>query len=181
MYGLRVVTPPTAEPVTLAEVRAHARIDTTADDATLASYILAARQHIENITGRALAVTTFEMTLEDFDDDEIDLPRAPVSSIVSVTYTDVNGAAQTMPAADYTLDATSFVPRLLLGYGKSWPGVRGEPGDVRIQFVAGEVQPPAPLRHAVMLLAATWHENRETPPDNPAVDALIAPYRINWF
>lgn len=181
MYGLRVIEAATAEPVTLAECRSHTRIDTTADDATLAAYIIAARQHVENVTGRVLAVSTLEMTLDDFGCAEIVLPRAPVASIVSVTYTDSAGAAQTVAGADYILDATRLVATLQPAYGKSWPSTRGTPGNVKIQFVAGEAQPPAPLRHAVMLLAATWHENRETPPENPAVDALIAPYRINWF
>lgn len=181
-YGLRIVTPPTAEPVTLAEARAQMRVDITTDDATLAGYIIAARQHVENMTGRALAVATFEMSLEDFPcEDEILLPRAPVSSIVSVTYTDTAGATQTMSAGDYALDTTTFVPQVVLGYGKTWPPTRGTDSNVRIQFVAGEVQPPQPLRLAVLLLAATWNEHRETPPENPAVEALIAPYRINWF
>lgn len=181
MYGLRLVTGPTAEPVSLSEVRAQSRIDSTIDDPTLAGYILGARSYLEAVTGRVMVPQTFEMTLDAFPCWEVQLPRAPVASIVSVAYTDFAGAPQTVSSADYILDATTFVARLMPAYGKTWPTSRGTAGNVKIQFVAGEAQPPQPLRQAILLLVATWNENRETPPENPAVDALIAPYRLTWL
>lgn len=180
-YGLRTVTPPTAEPVTLAEARAHARIDTVTDDAGLAARILAARQYIEQVTGRALLTQTLELSLDDFPCGEIALPRAPVASIVSVTYTDTAGATQTVSASDYTLDGNSLPPRLVPAYGKVWPSSRGDVGNVKVQFVAGETAAPRPIVQAILLLVADWNENRETPSANPAVDALLAPYRTFWF
>jgi uncharacterized phiE125 gp8 family phage protein len=181
MYGLRVVTGPTTEPVSLAEVRAQARIDATTDDPTLAGYIVAARQYVEQATGRALLPQTFELTLDGFLPWAIELPRAPVSSIVSVSYLDAAGATQTVSASDYILDATRLAPQLTPAFNKVWPATRGTAGNVKIQFIAGEAQPPAPLRAAILLLVAQWNENREAPPENPAVDALLAPYRINYL
>lgn len=179
MYGLTVITPATQEPVSLAEVRAQAHIDVVTDDATLAGYIIAARQWIEHVTGRALAVQTFEMTLDAFPRWTIHVPRAPVASITSITYIDTAGAVETV--SDYLLDASRHVPIITPAYGKSWPSSRGDAGNVKIRFVAGETQPPQPLRHAVTLLVSHWNENREAPPDNPAVDALISPYRLQFL
>ena len=179
MYGLRVVTPATQEPVSLAEARSQARIDVVTEDATLAAYIVAARQWLELATGRALPVQTLEMSLDCFPRCQITLPRSPVASITSITYTDTDGATQTVSAADYLLDAARHVPIITPAYGKAWPPSRGDAGNVKVRFVAGESQPPEPLRHALLLLVAQWHENREAPPANPAVDALIAPYRLH--
>ena len=181
-YGLRTVTPPTAEPVTLAEARAHACIDTTTDDAGIAARILAARQYVESVTGRALLTQTLELSLDDFPcDGLIELPRTPVASIVSVAYLDSAGASQTVSASDYVLDANSLPPRLVPAYGKSWPSTRGTVGNVKVQFVAGETAAPRPIVQAILLLVADWNENREKPDANPAVDALLAPYRTFWF
>lgn len=180
-YGLRIVTPPTYEPVTLAEARAHSRVDTVEDDAGLAARILAARQYIETVTGRALITQTLELTLDDFPCDVIELPRQPVASIVSVTYLDAAGATQTVSASDYLLDSTTLVARLVPVYGKSWPSTRRTAGNVKVQFVAGETQAPRPIVQALLLLVADWNENRETPGDNPAVDALLSPYRTFWL
>lgn len=174
-YSLRVITPPTAEPVSLAELRSQARIDSGIDDPTLAGYLMAGRQWIESVTGRCMALQTLEVTLDEFPPGAIVLPRGPVSSVVSITYTDGNGSPQTL--ATYTLEGQRLAP----AYGESWPATRATMGAVRVQFVAGEAQPPEPMRHALLLMAAHWNENREAPPANPAVDALLAPYTLNFF
>lgn len=179
MYGLTVITPATQEPVSLAEARAQARIDHVVDDASLAGYILAARQWVEQVTGRALAVQTLELSLDSFPCGAITLPRAPVASITSITYTDSAGVTQTVPATDYLLDAARPIPVVVPAYGKAWPASRGDAGNVKVRFVAGEAQPPQPLRQALLLLVSQWNEEREAPSANPAVDALIAPYRLH--
>lgn len=47
-------TPPSAEPLTLAEVKAHLRLDGSDEDALLASLISTAREHLERETGLCL-------------------------------------------------------------------------------------------------------------------------------
>ncbi len=46
-----IITPPAAEPLTLAQVKAHLRLDGNADDALLTSLIAAARRYLEATTG----------------------------------------------------------------------------------------------------------------------------------
>lgn len=56
---LRVVTPATAEPVSVEDVKLHLRVTHSADDALLASQITAAREHVEAFTGLALVAATY--------------------------------------------------------------------------------------------------------------------------
>src|SRR4051794_38841367 len=56
------------EPVSLADVKAQCRIETanSDEDALLANYITAARQHIETLTGQVLVRRTFTDAFERF-------------------------------------------------------------------------------------------------------------------
>ena len=177
MYGLRVITPPTIEPVTLPEARRQCSIDDVGDDAILAGYILAERQWIEQVTGRAIMTQTLEMTLDDFPSGEILLPRQPVASIVSISYTDTAGSPQTV--ASYQLDATQLIARLAPAYGASWPSTRGTPGNVKVRFIAGESQAPAPIKAAILLRVQAQYTREPKDSDmlTGAADALLSPYR----
>jgi len=91
----KVVTPVATEPVTLAEARLQCKVDAddTTHDALITGLITAAREFAEHYTGRALAPQTLEAALDAFtDDDYIDLPMPPVSSVTSIKYTDTAGA-----------------------------------------------------------------------------------------
>lgn len=180
-YGLRVITGPTSEPVSIAEVRQHCRIDATDDDAGIARRILAARTYVEQVTERAIPVQTLEITMDDFPVGTIELPRAPVASVTSIKYTDANGAQQTVSASDYVLDSSTVLPRVALAFGKSWPATQQTAGNVIIRFVAGEDQAPEPIRQAILVLVAAWDENRAAFDPIPGVDALLAPYRACWL
>ena len=70
-------TAPAAEPVTLGMLKDHARISTEADEAHIEGLLLpAARQTVENETGRQLITATWKIYLDDFLD-EIVLPHPP--------------------------------------------------------------------------------------------------------
>jgi len=189
-YGLQVVTEPTAEAVPLAMARAQCQIDGADHDAVLTTYILAARAYVESITGRALMAQTLRMTIDEFPDEPLDLPRGPVSSVSSVTYLDSAGATQTVSASTYVVDTNSIPARLALADGASWPTPAVRPGAVAINFVAGGTLDtvPEPLRHAILMLVAHWHANREAVSVGGNVtsiplgfDALVAAYRLSWL
>lgn len=188
---LRVVTPPASEPVTLAEAKAHLRLEGTDDDTYVSVLIQAARQHIEEVCWRGVVTQTREAVLERFPDcDAVALPGGNLASISSVTYTDADGAEQTLDAGVYGADTVSVPGRLVLAYNESWPSIRCQWDAVRVQYVVGwaVADVPAPIKQALLLLVSQLYEHR-TPeitgaivsPVRFAVDALLAPYRlVRW-
>ncbi len=61
------LTPPVGEPLTLAETKAHLRIDSSAEDDLLASLIRTAREHLERETGLCADLArTFRLYLDDW-------------------------------------------------------------------------------------------------------------------
>jgi hypothetical protein len=83
--ALKLITAPIAEPLTLAEAKAHLRVDESDDDALIEALIVAARQGAEHITQRALMPQTWELALDQFES-EIRLPKAPLASVIGVKY-----------------------------------------------------------------------------------------------
>ncbi|HVW36055.1 MAG TPA: head-tail connector protein [Pirellulales bacterium] len=64
--NLTLVTPPAAEPVTLAEAKLHARINLTDDDDLVSALIVAARRYCEAFTRRQFVTATWNMVLDTF-------------------------------------------------------------------------------------------------------------------
>lgn len=184
-----LVNAPTAEPVSLAEAKLHLRVDDNADDALIAALITAARQHAEHDTRRPLVTQTWKLALDAFPDDVVTLDHAPVSAVVSVVYTDPDGASQTLGAGAYELDAITEPCRLVPAYGSSWPATRSQINAVAITYTCGYGAPeavPESIKRWMLLRIGALYENREevltgraiTLAPLPFVDALLAPYRL---
>jgi uncharacterized phiE125 gp8 family phage protein len=182
-----LVTPPAIEPVTLAEARAHLRIDGTDDDDYLAAMISAARMQVETGIRRVLIDQTWRICRDDWPSaGRLDLPIGPVRSIASVVAWTADGEQVVFAASTYALDAASTPARLKLAASPP-PGLRAMNG-LEIDLVAGYgpsgIDVPQPLRQAIMILVARWYENREgyaygVVPSSiaDAFEALIAPFR----
>lgn len=165
MAGYTRTAGPGAEPVTLAEVKAHAVIGTDVDDTLLGRLIKVARAEAESATGRTFITSTWVRTLDSFPD-AIQLLRGPVVSITSVKFDDENGDEQTLASSDYTLDTNGgMLAYVVPAYGKAWPATRQQINAVRVTFVAGfgadETAVPEDLRHWIAMRVATLYENRE--------------------
>jgi uncharacterized phiE125 gp8 family phage protein len=63
--------PPLAEPVTLADLKAHLRIDVNDEDALLESLIRVARAHLEAVTGTALMPRGLRLVLDDWPEGQV--------------------------------------------------------------------------------------------------------------
>jgi len=118
---LTVTEQPTGEPVSIEQVKRHCRIDSNADDDLLAGYLTAARVMAEGYLSRVLLTQTLLWTLRPSSDPPrgrlrlhgtLELPRAPVQSILSVTTLDEWGNATTISPA--SLPVTP--PAVILGY-----------------------------------------------------------------
>jgi uncharacterized phiE125 gp8 family phage protein len=179
-HGLTLVVAPTSEPVTLGHAKSVCRVDTTDRDAEIAGYILAARQDVERITGRAIVTQTWRMTMDAFPAGAFELPLAPVASVTSITYTDAGGAEQTVAGANYALDATTTPARIALVNGASWPTTAAHPGAVKVLFVAGydTASVPEPLRMAIALLTRFYLDANAD--DEKAAMRLLDRQRVHW-
>ena len=156
------IAEPALEPVTVADARAWLRISHTSEDTLIADLISAARQNVEHQTGLSLITQQWRMTLDQWpEDDVIELPRGPVTGVISVVVYAANGAPSTVPPADYLLDMRSDPARLMFEKRAS-PGRRmnGIEIDFSAGFGATGTNVPDMLNRAILLLVAHWYEFR---------------------
>lgn len=188
MQGLIRTTEPAEEPVSIAEAKAHLRLDGDAEADLLATLIAAAREVAETMTGRALVTQSWTLSLDGWGDGRPDggiarpaslmpatrcgrlafpLPRPPLISVESVTTFDVDGAAGVWDAAAYFVDRAAVPGRIVRLRGAPWPMPGRLLGGIEIAFTAGygdAAAVPVALRQAILLLVAHWFENREPVP-----------------
>jgi uncharacterized phiE125 gp8 family phage protein len=160
--SFRLVTPPTDYPVTVAQVMAQTRIDSTAEATLLQDYIADATAAVESHTGRAIMPQTWELLLDDFSD-AIMLSKGPVTSVVSVKYYDEDDVLQTVADTDYATDLASDPQWLVRSSEFTWPPVADGVNNVIIRFVAG-CEPTLPIfrahRRAILLTVNSWFDDR---------------------
>lgn len=164
--ALKLITPATTYPVTLADAKLHCRVDTNADDALITALITAATDMAEQNMRRAIMTQTWELTLDEFPD-AFELTRVPVQSITSVKYFDTTGTQQTLSSALYALDNAdengfSFVVPV---YNGTWPTTRDQINAVAVRYVAGYADAasvPEGIKQWIKLMVSTMYENRET-------------------
>jgi len=182
-----LVTAPTVEPITLAELKAHAKIDGDHEDAALEAFIVAARQMVEKHTGRALITQEWRASLSAWPDvyenskhRQVRLCAHPVQSIDAVT---VDGTA--LAASAYRLRGKELL------VSTESPDSQGELDDeIVIEFTAGygdtAADVPGDLLTAVKMLATHLHTVRgATSPQGiyhqvvpMGVSALLAHYIV---
>lgn len=171
--GLRLVTAPTAEILSLADAKRHLRAEDFDDDDTLIqSYIDAAISLLDGRDGllqRAIAPQTWALELGCFPCGAIALPLPPLQEVQSIEYLDPEGSWQTLDEADWQVDlGDAQAPGRVVPVA-SWPATGSAPVTVRVTFRAGYAvatgdegeAPPAQLLHLLRLLVANWYETRE--------------------
>ena len=176
--------PPLAEPVTLAELKAHLRIDATDEDDLLEGLIRVARAHLETLTGTALMTQGFRLALDDWPRaDVIQLMKTPVQTIDAILVYDAVGVAQELSLTGLLLDAKARPARLVIRE-RMHPGqaINGIEIEFTAGFGAGTDVPPE-LTRAILMHAAYLYEFRgAVSPDMqpaavpPGYERLIAPW-----
>jgi uncharacterized phiE125 gp8 family phage protein len=176
MSSLSVFTPPSADPVSLAEAKAHCRVDVTDDDGLIAGYLIAARMACEDETGRCFMSQTLDWKIDSgwpmvWDRfcarwiPRIVLPAPPLQSVTSIKYIDTSGTEQTLAADQYVVSKGDIFGAIEPAYNVSWPTVRKQLDTITIRFVCGYGSNlgdvPEPIRLAILLLTGHFYENRE--------------------
>lgn len=180
---------PLVEPVSLAEAKAHLRIDTDDEDGLLASLITSARLHIEAHLNVVLLNQSWSVYFDSWPDDGVVvLPMAPLVSVNAVSIRSEQGDATIISDNNYYADISGRTPRLVRSRTGVWPPPKRKAGGIEITLTAGYGEEPEEvpqnIRQAILLLTAHWFENRELVSlsdrfvDVPAaVFALLQPYR----
>lgn len=163
---LTQLSPPAAEPLTLADAKLHLRVDAdiTDDDGLITALIVTARQQAEHRTGRALISQQWRLGLDQFPDDSLELPKPKLVSVQSVTYLDADGVRQTLANTEYDVITDELVGRLLPAFGKTWPDCRIRPGSVQVSYTCGygaASDVPQSIKAWMLLAIGAWYENRE--------------------
>jgi uncharacterized phiE125 gp8 family phage protein len=187
---LRRITAPPALPVTLAEAKAHLRVDHADEDTLISTYVDAATAHVEGPHGIGIALVEqqWELTLDGFPT-VIYLPIYPVLSVDAVEYIDGDGVTQTV--ASFQSDTASNPARITPDDGASWPPPKRVLNAVTIRFTTGyapdglnyQANIPQDLKNAIQLLVGHWYEHREavgtaTAEMPLAVESILSRYRV---
>jgi len=165
----KIITAATTEPISLEEARNHLRLEAFGsplahpDDDYVETLITVAREWCEQYTGRALAQQTIELAIDDFPENEIELPLTPTTSITSVKYVDTSGNEQTVSALKYALDDYSKPNWLLLTANSEWPVTSGSANNVKVRMAVGNTSAniPKPIYAAMLLIVGNLYENRQ--------------------
>ncbi len=176
--SLTVVTPPTADLVSIEALRAQLNLTgITDDDDLLLAYRAAAVELLESATQRRFLTQVVEWSLPDWPCD-FRLPLAPVAAdgVVSVTYIDQAGATQTLTEGeDFVVSPCGPTVRLRPASGSVLPLVDDDAAEpVRIRFTVGTdlAAVAATVPVAVKMLVALMYRHRG---DGEAAAPVLAP------
>ena len=179
---------PAVEPLAYAEVAAHLRLDGSAQQTLIESYIKAARMAVENLTARALINRSLRLVLDEWEG-VTTLPKPPVSAITSISVLLLDGSSVTVPPTACRLLIGDAETRLLIPNTAAVASPGLEAGGILIDYTAGygssAAAVPQAFKTAMMLLIGLWYDQRvavTTPVHGlllpQAVAALLEPYKI---
>ncbi len=190
--ALKLLSGPAQEPVSLAEAKAHVKVDHADEDTLIASLITAARIHVETTLSRLLITQSWAWFLDEWPEagatDHLVFPVSPIAAVDGVTIYQADDSSSSWGSQNYFADLVSDPPRLYRRAGKSWPKPGRVANGIEIRFTGGYgsdgAAVPMPLRQAILLLVAHWYERREPVSlEHPVtavpltVASLLAPYR----
>lgn len=166
-YAIQETSTPTVYPVCLSEVKQHLRMEHIVEqDAYLSELIKLGTRQLELDTRRIFISRTMK---ESYDwwpvsyTSPMELKRAPVSAITSITYIDTSQVEQTWDSANYVLDNRREPIRLHLAYGATIPTALDIENAIAITYTAGYGADgsyvPELAKHAIKLYVE-WHYDR---------------------
>ncbi len=179
---------PTVEPITVADAKAHLRIEGSSEDVVLASLVLTSRLHVETALGLALLSQGWTLTLDEWPAAGVlHLPIRPLLSVDAVRVLPSSGAPALLHPSTYIVDTTGWRGRIVRAFGSDWPRPGKSANGIEIELTTGfgtsAADVPAPIAQALLLLVAHWYERRDPVEIGSAaaripaaVSNLLAPY-----
>lgn len=155
----RQIIAPTTYGVTVAEAKKQSRVLNNAEDDLVELYLGAALAYVEKTTGRAFQPQTWEVVVDAFSSEALELPVGPVTSVTEVTYVDADGETQTIDPTTFEVDTASTDGWIVTS--GAWPSGMATINAVRAVYLVGGGDMPRDIKQAILLLAAHWYANRE--------------------
>jgi len=165
-HALELVTPPLAQPISLAEAKSQLRVEHNDDDTIISRLIGVAVAYVDatGALGACMMTQTWGQWLGQ-NPGTVTLLLGPVQSVSAVKYYDVNNALQTDTLSNYNILGTKTRTIVAPKNGFNWPTTFQRDDAIQIQYVCGyggtSYSVPQNVRHAMMMLVAHHYENRE--------------------
>ena len=178
-----LVTGPTAEPISTANMKTFLRVDHSTQDTLIDTLVQTARERVENDTGQALITQTWDIWLDAFPSERVfTIPKVPLASVTSIKSYDDDDTESTFSDAKYFVDTVG--DRIALNTDDDWPtdlrAVNAAVIRVVVGYGATGASVPAPLNLAIYQLVTHWFEHAD-PVDFSSVSTAytghIAAYR----
>jgi len=180
-YKTVLLVAPAVEPITLSEAKKQLRLTDlqTFDDDYIAALIPVARDRAESYCNRFFTEQEITIVYESgFPLGILYLPYPDLQSVDSITYTDQEGDDYTVDVGDYIFDAE----RQSLTPVSAWPsGVVS----FKVTVTTGAPLEFEGVKQAIRMILTDMYELRTESvvgasiANNPAVKALLYPYRVN--
>lgn len=165
-WSIKKLTETAELPVTVEELKDHARIEHDADDALLNGYLRAATELVQEQMGRVLVSETYRLRLFQWPRGRrIRLPYPPLVSVDTFQYTKRGeGTATAVDSSIYSVLTDSEPGEIVLNPNMSWPTTELAADGIEVEFTAGygaRSNVPERVKQAIMLIVAHWYANRE--------------------
>lgn len=154
--SLQTMIAPAALPIDIEEARDQLRQDSGVDDAAILGVVRACTSFAQTECRRSLIAQRLKLVLDGFGCGMLSLEYGPVLTVRSITYLDMAGARQTVPAADYVVDASSNPARIAPVFGKVWPSSLPQIGSVEVTFDAGDAAAVTRSGNALVIKGGIW-------------------------
>lgn len=202
MNGFVNVTPTSGQVVTTAEAKKYCDIASTVTghDAELDRHIATATLMFQELTRRQLLQSTDDYIIDEFPcvgtvsnwrvdwvwygylsqtDGAIYIPRVPLQSVTSITYTDTNDTSQTLASSKYVVSTHTEPGRITLDKDESdWPDTVDQANAVTIRVVTGYssvANIPADIKQYLLMVVRGLFKQEDPPPQT---GWILEKYRI---
>jgi len=183
MAGLQVTTEPTAEPLSLQEVKEYLRVDDSTDERVVRPLIETARRWAETHMNRSIMSQTLTLQVDAFDElaeplwegsrqrpadlnyykRYISLPRPTVTSVTSVSTFNDSDTETTFASSKYYVDTAREPARIVLRKGETFPTALRVANAIKVVYVSGYTNAysvPEPIRMGMLQHIAFMYEQR---------------------
>lgn len=181
----QLVTAPSEQPVSLADVKSYLKIDHNDEDAVITSLIAAATGLVEQFLNIRLVTQTVKITVDSFPESQVlPLGIGPLQSVNSLKTIDRAGVTDTVSNTIYKIGNKQPHGSLVVAESADWPAteLRADAG-VEVEAVVGygaAAAVPQIIKGAIFQTVAGLYENRGdiNLKLSPMALTLLAPYRV---